>query len=696
MEDLFGLLKQLRFELSKSEEIPAFCVFSNKTLDDLIEKLPQNLDELKEVYGFGKTKIEKYGLQVLEITKNYKKEENPRIKKEDNIVESTVYNCIKKFNGEFGKQGVIKILKGSNAVFNTYYTELYYKSAINSEFFSKLEKYPKKDIENALLALINKNKIMKTPGTRPLLRIVDVDYSKIKTKKLKVTNSIKINIKENKIDNKDRNFHKKRLCEIFGYKDFHDNQWSVTKKLLDNKRVLIIEKTGFGKSLCYQYCANLFKGTTLVFSPLLSLIRDQVETLKEKGIKADCIISEQSKEKNDEIINNAIKGELSMLYISPERLESDFWIKYISRIKVSMIVIDEAHCISQWGHDFRPQYRRILNLVEKLPSNFPILALTATATKKVVEDIKMQIGENLEIIKGSLLRDNLQLHTIFCNNQDEKFYWIKRIIDKIEGNGLIYCATRQDTILISAWLKFLGISSCYYHGALDKNKRKEIEGEFKKGTYKAIVSTNALGMGVDKKDIRFVIHFQFPENLMSYYQEIGRAGRDGLLSQVVLLYNPKDKQLCEFFIENSRPEIKKYKNAIVKIKNKPRTKQELSCDLYLSESQVSTLINDLVDQEIIVKEDKTYKYCAKAPKLDENYLLWQMNQKLNELEKMTNYAQTKTCRMKYLCNYFEDYTLEKCDKCDNCKNYVFKVEDFNKTKEKIDEFFYKNPEFEKK
>ncbi len=701
MEDLIALLKTYRLEVSKSESLPPFCVFSNKTLEELAVKLPLSLDELQEVKGFGKIKIDKYGLEIIDIIKNFVEKneitvKTPTKKEQKNNLEEPIYNCIKAFNGEFGKSGIIKILKGSNTTNSSYYAQEYYRKAIESEFFGCLSNYSKKEIEKTINGLINKNKILKTPGLRPLLRIVDVDYSKIKTKKPKTTNKIKINYIKNDIKNKTRAFHKKLLFETFKFEDFHDNQWRVIKELLDNKRVLIIEKTGFGKSLCYQYCANLFEGVTIVFSPLLSLIRDQVSSLKDKGIKAECIISEQTKEKNEEIINKALKGKLSMLYISPERLDNEFWIQCITKIKISMIVIDEAHCISQWGHDFRPQYRRILNLVDYLPLDFPILALSATATTKIIEDIRFQLGDNLKIIKGSLIRDNIQLHTIFCNDLNEKLYWILRIINNIDGNGLVYCATRQDTVLAANWLQYNNIDSCYYHGALEKKQRTKIEKDFKEGAYKAIASTNALGMGVDKKDIRFVIHLQIPENLMNYYQEFGRAGRDNKLSQAVLLYNPKDRQLCEFFIENSRPPIKKYKSAIVRIKNSPKTKQELSKELYLSESQVSTLINDLIDQEIVYKDNNTYKYSKNAPLLDENYFIWQMNQKIIELDKMINYAVTKTCRMKYICNYFEDYTVDKCNKCDNCKNYNFTISDYQNTKEKIDKFFYSNPQFVKK
>lgn len=326
----------------------------------------------------------------------------------------------------------------------------------------------------------------------------------------------------------------KRLKTIFGIEHFYDEQWNAIDRILCGERILMIERTGFGKSLCYQFPATQFSGITVIFSPLIALMRDQVRSLNEKGISAAYINSEQSQEDNTLVIEKALKGEIKILYIAPERQENQEWIEATKNMNLSMVVIDEAHTISTWGHDFRPAFRRIINLIQLLPKNLPVLATTATATKRVQKDIEEQIGGRLTTIRGSLSRKNLYLQVIRVNSEDEKMIWLASNLGNLDGTGLLYTGTRVDTEVYAHWLRYCGIDAIDYNAGYDADTRKEIEKGLMENRWKCIVSTNALGMGIDKPDIRFIIHTQIPASPIHYYQEIGRAGRDGLPTRIIL------------------------------------------------------------------------------------------------------------------------------------------------------------------
>jgi ATP-dependent DNA helicase RecQ len=235
------------------------------------------------------------------------------------------------------------------------------------------------------------------------------------------------------------------LKNTFGLNNFYDDQWITIDQILKGERVLLIEKTGFGKSLCFQYPATVFKGTTVIFSPLIALMRDQVKKLTSLGIAAKCINSEQTQEENTKIIEDAKNGKIKILYIAPERQENSEWIESTRQMNLSMVVIDEAHCISVWGHDFRPAFRRIINLVKLLPIGLPVLATTATATKKVEIDVATQIGGNISVLRGNLLRENFKLYVVKVASEDEKLIWLGQNLNKLEGTGILYTGTRVDT-----------------------------------------------------------------------------------------------------------------------------------------------------------------------------------------------------------------------------------------------------------
>ncbi|WP_297970377.1 RecQ family ATP-dependent DNA helicase [uncultured Capnocytophaga sp.] len=467
------------------------------------------------------------------------------------------------------------------------------------------------------------------------------------------------------------------LQEIFHIEKFYDRQWETIEKLLKGEKVLLIEKTGFGKSLCFQFPAVIFQGMTVVFSPLLSLMRDQIKKLNSLGIVAKSVNSEQTPEENDQVIEEAKQGKIKILYIAPERQENQGWIEATDSMNLSMIVIDEAHCISVWGHDFRPAFKRIINLVKLLPKDFPILATTATATRRVEQDIAKQIGEGITVVRGNLMRENLKLFVVLVNSEDEKLIWLGKNLYRLPQTGILYTGTRVDTEIYTKWFEFLGISAIAYNAGLDPETRIAIENGLMNNQWKCVISTNALGMGIDKPDIRFIIHTQIPQSPIHYYQEIGRAGRDGQPSYIILFYNPADKDLPMSFIEGARPSLKKYEKVIQATQLELLGERELAKYTNLKQTQIRVIKADLIEQgiirEVMLGKNKKYEYIPGAPPLQTETFEALRQEKLKELESMIGYVYTDMPRMKYLCDYLGDEVPHQFTNCDNTGQGKIKV-----------------------
>lgn len=481
-----------------------------------------------------------------------------------------------------------------------------------------------------------------------------------------------------------------KLQQLFGFKQFYDLQWLVIESLLGGKRVLFIEKTGFGKSLCFQFPATQLDGVTIVFSPLIALMRDQVRSMLDKGIRAAAINSNQDAAENDTIIAKAQNNQLDILYIAPERMENAIWISAAREMKIAMVVIDEAHCISMWGQSFRPNYRRIVHLVKLLPKNFPVLATTATATPRVQADIIEQVGSDLIPVRGQLLRSNIRLFVVTVQNEDEKFFWLAEYMSKLPKPGIIYTGTQANTDIFSNWLQFLQFNSAAYSGRLDAESRMRIESDFINNKYDCVVSTNALGMGIDKPDIRFIIHTQITQSPIHYYQEIGRSGRDGKKAYAILLYNPnEDQELPRSFIDGSKPATSNYEKVIAVTKKALLGRNEIIKATNLKQTQVNVILADLIDQGIIHEQQgksKKYFYNPNAPVLDLSTFEILRQAQNRELDKMLEYTFIKTCRMKYLCQYLGDDKQTECGTCDNDKNQNINVSVTDELKQKLQEF----------
>jgi ATP-dependent DNA helicase RecQ len=453
---------------------------------------------------------------------------------------------------------------------------------------------------------------------------------------------------------------------------FREGQWEAISNVLQRKRTLLVQRTGWRKSIVYFLATKLLRdqgaGPAILISPLLSLMRNQIEMAARIGVRAVSINS-SNEDEWPELLLQIRDDHCDILLVSPERLANTwFRTEVLTSLTqgIGLFVVDEAHCISDWGHDFRPDYRRIVGLLNSLPPNVPVLATTATANNRVVEDIRAQLGVDLEVLRGRLSRESLQIQVIHLDEQSQRLAWLGKHLSELPGTGIIYCLTVNDCRRVTKWLQGKGYEVQEYHADLSASERVEFEQLLLDNKVKALVATIALGMGFDKPDIGFVIHYQKPGSPVAYYQQIGRAGRNLENAAVILLCGNEDDDINEYFITSAFPNPRVQEKVLDVIEQSDGAGLYDITRLVNVSYKVATQCLKLLEVEGLIFKDRKYFRTANPRHFDSDRTQRITDLRWQKLADMNEFVSTDECLMQFVSQKLDDPLATVCGKCANC------------------------------
>lgn len=470
---------------------------------------------------------------------------------------------------------------------------------------------------------------------------------------------------------------------------FQNDQFEAIDALVTHRsRVLLVQRTGWGKSMVYFLSAKLLRdrgeGPTLLISPLLSLMRDQIQAAERIGVKAETVNS-TNEEDWDEIESRLHAGEIDVLIVSPEKLSNEKFLEnFLLPIadQVGLIVIDEAHCISDWGHDFRPDYRRISRIISLLAPNIPVLATTATANNRVMVDVAQQLGDDVTQIRGPLVRQSLRLEAVKLPNASSKLAWLYSAVPKLPGSGIIYCLTKRDVEQVTEWLVSKDIDALPYHSAAQN--RPELERKLLNNESKVLVATNALGMGFDKPDLGFVIHYQSPQSVVHYYQQVGRAGRAIDDAIGILLSAEEDEKVIQFFIDGAFPRTQDVQSILSVLEGNDEgcTVSSIEKNINLRPAEIEKVLKTLAveNPSPVLKTGGVWSRTANLFAIDDQRISRLSDQRRNEWAEIQEYASSEGCLMRFLEEALDDPYAEDCGRCANCVGSVIIGENISSEK----------------